>query len=137
RHSAPTAWRGPSAQCSAPALKGHVVDVTVGDMMGGMMSRPHWRTPGPGWQSMHMGMMYLRAAPSTVPDGVVSLRVINVGAFPHEVVVLPLPAGQAAGERPTSSDGKVSEAGSLGEASRSCGAGTGNGITPGATAWTS
>ncbi|WP_079047612.1 sulfocyanin-like copper-binding protein [Streptomyces hirsutus] len=134
RGSAPAAWRGPGTQCSAPALKGHVVDVPVGDMMGGMTGRPHWRTPGPGRQGM--GTMYLRAAPSTVPAGLVSLRVVNVGALPHEVVVLPLSAGQAAGERPTGSDGKVSEAGSLGEASRSCGAGTGNGITPGTTAWT-
>lgn len=134
RHSAPTARRAPGTQCSAPALKGHVVDVTVGDMMGGMMGRPHRRTPGPGRQGM--GMMYLRATPSTVPAGTVSLRVVNVGALPHEVMVLPLPAGQTAGERPTGSDGKVSEAGSLGEASRSCGAGTGAGITPGATAWT-
>ncbi|MFD0034380.1 sulfocyanin-like copper-binding protein [Streptomyces sp. NPDC055059] len=128
RQSAPAAWRGPGTQCSAPALKGHVVDVTVG----GMMGRPHARTPGPGWQ----GMMRLSAAPSKVPAGVVSLRVINVGALRHEVVVLSLPAGQAAGERPTGSDGKVNEAGSLGEASRSCGAGTGSGIAPGAMAWT-
>jgi uncharacterized cupredoxin-like copper-binding protein len=134
RGGAPAAWRAPGAQCSAPALKGHVVDVTVGDMMGGMMGRPGWRTPGPGWQGM--GMMYLRAAPSTVPAGLVSLRVVNVGALPHEVMVLPLPAGQAVGERPTGSDGQVSEAGSLGEASRNCGSGIGNGITSGATAWT-
>ncbi|MFE6157135.1 sulfocyanin-like copper-binding protein [Streptomyces sp. NPDC057889] len=133
RGSAPAAWRAPGAQCSAPARKGHVVDVTVADMGPGMM-RPNWRTAGPGWQGM--GMMRLSAAPSTVPAGVVSLRVINVGALPHEVVVLPLPAGQAAGERPTGSDGKVNEAGSRGEASRSCGAGTGNGIKPGAMAWT-
>ncbi|MFF2964853.1 hypothetical protein ACFVT1_39655 [Streptomyces sp. NPDC057963] len=132
RGSAPAAWRAPGAQCSVPALKGHVVDVTAGDMMGGMTGRPHWRIPDPGRQ----GMMYLRAAPTTAPAGLVSLRVINVGALPHEVMVLPLPTGQAAGERPTGSDGKASEAGSLGEASRSCDAGTGNGITPGATAWT-
>ncbi|MER5603952.1 sulfocyanin-like copper-binding protein [Streptomyces sp. NPDC002265] len=117
-----------------PALRGHVVDVTVGDMGPGMMGRPNWRTPGPGWQGM--GMMRLSATPGTVPAGVVSLRVTNVGVLPHEVVVLPLPAGQAAGERLTGSDGKVTETGSLGEASRSCGPGTGNGITPGATAWT-
>lgn len=134
RHSAPAAWRGPGTQCSAPALKGHVVDVIAGDMVGGMMGRPNWRTSGPGWQGM--GMMYLRAAPNTVPAGVVSLRVIDVGALAHEVVALPLPTGHATGERPTGSEGKVSEAGSLGEASRSCGAGTGNGIAPGATAWT-
>lgn len=30
RGSAPAAWLGPRAQCAPPALKGHVVDVTVG-----------------------------------------------------------------------------------------------------------
>ncbi|MFJ3235269.1 sulfocyanin-like copper-binding protein [Streptomyces sp. NPDC086787] len=134
RSSAPTAWRGPGAQCGAPALKGHVVDVTVGDVGPGMMGRPNWHTPATGWQGM--GMMRISAAPSTVPAGVVSLRVTNVGTLSHEVVVLPLPTGQAAGGRPTGSDGKVTETGSLGEASRSCGAGAGNGITPGASAWT-
>ncbi|MFG2142672.1 hypothetical protein ACGFRG_00515 [Streptomyces sp. NPDC048696] len=33
-------------------------------------------------------------------------------------------------------DGKINEASSLGEASRGCGAGEGNGIAPGALAWT-
>ena len=37
--------------------------------------------------------------------------------------------------RPVGSDGKVSEDGSLGEASRSCAAGTGEGIEPGALGW--
>ncbi|MFF4827739.1 hypothetical protein ACFY20_33045 [Streptomyces sp. NPDC001312] len=99
-----------------------------------MMGRPHWRTQGSGRQGM--GMMRLSAAPIKVRAGLVSLRVVNVGALTHEVVVLPLPVGQAAGERPTGSDGKADEAGSLGEASRSCGAGAGNGITPSAIAWT-
>ncbi|MFE9923064.1 hypothetical protein ACFYQA_16185 [Streptomyces sp. NPDC005774] len=134
RGSAPAAWRAPGAHCSSPALQGHLMDVTVGDMGPGMMGRPHWRTPGPGRQGM--GMMYLRATPSTVPAGKVSLRAVNVGALPHEVMVLPLSAGQAAGERPTRADGRVNEAGSLGEASRSCGAGAGHGIAPGAMAWT-
>ncbi|MEU1301130.1 hypothetical protein [Streptomyces shenzhenensis] len=51
----------------------------------------------------------------------------DFGGLTHEVVVLPLPAG---------SGGKVSEAGSPGEASRSCGAGAGHGVISGATGWT-
>ncbi|MFF7408833.1 sulfocyanin-like copper-binding protein [Streptomyces lydicus] len=81
-------------------------------------------------------MMWLRATPSSVPAGVVSLRVVNAGTLDHEVVVLPLPTGHAAGERLTGGDGRVDEAGSLGEASLSCGGGAGEGIAPGAMAWT-
>lgn len=44
-----------------------------------------------------MGMMWLRAAPSSVTAGTMSLRVAHFGALPHKVVVLPLPAGQAVG----------------------------------------
>jgi hypothetical protein len=71
-----------------------------------------------------------------LPAGTVSLRVVKAGALTHEVVVLPLRAGQAVGERPVGSDGKVSEAGSLGEASRSCRGGADDGITSGTVGWT-
>jgi hypothetical protein len=47
-------------------------------------------------------------------------------------MVLPLPAGQVVGERPIGSDGRVNEAASLGEASRSCGVGRGTASAPGA-----
>ncbi|WP_220040847.1 sulfocyanin-like copper-binding protein [Streptomyces sp. NTH33] len=94
----------------------------------------HMRGGRPGWHGM--GMMRLVSHPATVPAGKVTLRVVNAGTLPHEVVVLPLPAGQAAGERALDAGGRVSEAGSLGEASRSCGAGAGHGITPGAAGWT-
>ncbi|MGW1028789.1 sulfocyanin-like copper-binding protein [Streptomyces sp. NPDC002577] len=136
RHPAPAGWTTSGARCSPPALPGHVVDVTVGDMMGAMMGGPysHTRSGGPGWQGM--GMMWLRTSPSTVPAGTVSLRVFNTGALTHEVVVLPLPAGKAVGERPIGTQGRIAETGSLGEASRSCGAGEGEGITSGAMAWT-
>ncbi|UKY47900.1 sulfocyanin-like copper-binding protein [Streptomyces inhibens] len=112
--------------------------MTVGDMGPGMRGRPDdGGSPNGGPGGGHgIGMMRLRATPSTVPAGVVSLRVVNAGALTHEVVVLPLPARQAAGERPTGADGRVDEAGSLGEASRSCGAGAGDGVAPGAMAWT-
>ncbi|MGI5143707.1 sulfocyanin-like copper-binding protein [Streptomyces sp. CA-106110] len=79
--------------------------------------------------------MRLVANPSTVSAGKVTLRVANRGALTHEVVVLPLPAGQVSGERAVGSNGKVDETGSLGEASRTCGAGSGDGIAPSATGW--
>ena len=44
--------------------------------------------------------------------------------------------GQGVGQRPTGSDGKIDEAGSLGEASASCAAGDGDGVVPGVTGWT-
>ncbi|MDT0468783.1 sulfocyanin-like copper-binding protein [Streptomyces gibsoniae] len=109
----------------------------MSDMGSGMMGRPGGPNPmhgGPGWYGM--GMMRLVAHPGTVPAGTVSLRVHNTGGLTHEVVILPLPASQTAGDRPTASNGKVDEAGSLGEASHSCGAGSGDGITSGATGWT-
>lgn len=136
RHAAPAGWATSGARCSPPALPGHVVNVTIGDMMGAMMGGPHGHTPsvGPGWHGM--GMMWLRTTPSTVPAGTVSLRVFNAGALTHEVVVLPLPAGQAVGERPIGAQGRIAETGSLGEASRTCAAGEGDGITSGAMAWT-
>ncbi|MFG2951962.1 hypothetical protein [Streptomyces adustus] len=128
RHGAPAAWRAQGARCSAPALPGKVVDVTVSDMGPGMMGG----TPG----GHGMRTMRLAARPATVSAGAVSLQVVNTGATAHEVVVLPLPSGQGVGERPTGPGGKVNEAGSLGEASRTCGTGEGHGITPGAMGWT-
>ncbi|MFD8001973.1 sulfocyanin-like copper-binding protein [Streptomyces mirabilis] len=89
---------------------------------------------GPGRHDM--GMMRVAVHPATVRGGVVSLRVLNTGALTHEVVVLPLRTGQGVGERSTGPDGRVSEAGSAGEVSRSCHAGSGDGITPGSMAWT-
>ena len=44
--------------------------------------------------------------------------------------------GAGAGQRVPGADGKVDEAGSLGEASASCAAGSGKGITAGAVGWT-
>lgn len=117
--------------CTAPPLQGHVVDVSLGEMGSGMVS------PGPPYGSgPHGTRMKLTAKPSSVPAGKVSLRAYDEGVLAHEVVVLPLPAGHAPGQRVTGSDGRVSEAGSLGEASRTCGAGAGNGIAPGSTSWT-
>ncbi|MGY5080897.1 hypothetical protein ACWIGX_28030 [Streptomyces nigrescens] len=76
------------------------MEVTVGDMGPGMMGRPDGRVPNGGPGGHGLGMMWLRATPSTVPAGVVSLRVVNAGVIPHEVVVLPLTAGQTVGGTP-------------------------------------
>ncbi|QTE02984.1 sulfocyanin-like copper-binding protein [Streptomyces cyanogenus] len=81
-------------------------------------------------------MMRLVAHPATIPVGRVTLRVVNAGGLPHEVIVLPLPAGQAAGQRASGPDGRVPAAGSVGEASRTCGSDAGEGTAAGAAAWT-
>ncbi len=113
--------------CAAPAgLPGNRVDVTVADMgmtrmMGGTAPRG--------------ARMVLRATTSSVPAGRLGIVVSNVGWRTHELVVLPLADGQVAGRRAVGGDGKVSETGSLGEASASCAAGAGEGIASGAVGW--
>lgn len=111
-----------AAGCAVPSLAGSVVRVTLSDM-GGMMGG-----------GMMGSTMRIIDRPAVVPAGQVSFRVANVGSLTHELVVLPLPPG-GAGSRPVGSDGRVSEAGSLGEASKTCGAGAGEGIAPGAAGW--
>lgn len=117
-----------SLSCSAPSPSpGPTVQVTLADMgmtrmMGGTAAR-----------SEHM---MLRAAPATVTAGQVSLVASNLGWRTHELVVLPLSAGAQAGQRIPSADGKVDESGSLGEASGSCAADAGEGITSGSVGWT-
>lgn len=113
--------------CAAPTdLPGERVTVALADMG---MSRMMGGTAPMG------ARMSLSAEPTTVPSGQVSLVVDNRGWRTHELVVLPLAAGAAAGERVPGSDGKVDEAGSLGEASSSCAAGAGEGIASGAVGW--
>ena len=120
-HASPVATR-----CAVPALPGSVVSVRLVDM--GRMSG---RAPMMG----NRRMMRVIAAPASVPHGTVSLQVVNVGSRTHELVVLPLPAGQPPGARAIGTDRTVSEAGSLGEASAPCAAGAGDGLTPGTTGW--
>jgi len=79
--------------------------------------------------------MRLLTRPEVVPAGVVSFRVRNAGSLTHELVVLPASDSAQTGRRPTDAKDRVSESDALGEASRSCGAGAGEGITPGATGW--
>jgi uncharacterized cupredoxin-like copper-binding protein len=117
-----------SLTCSAPSgLAGDTVQVRLSDvgmshMMGGVAP---------------MGAhMRLAASPATVTEGPVSLVVSNLGWRTHELVILPLSNTATAGQRIPAVDGKVTEAGSLGEASHTCGAGTGEGIKSGAVGWT-
>ncbi|MGW0194422.1 hypothetical protein [Nonomuraea sp. NPDC003201] len=78
--------------------------------------------------------MRVTVTPGKVPEGTVSFRA-STGTLTHELVVLPLAKGRAIGKRPTGSDARVSETGSLGEASRNCGGGEGQGIAPGSVSW--
>ena len=83
-----------------------------------------------------MGMMRIYLNPATVAAGQMSFRALNTGWLNHELVVLPLAQGQFPGQRLIGPDGRVDESGSLGEASRTCGEGDGDGIAPGTTGWT-
>jgi uncharacterized cupredoxin-like copper-binding protein len=108
--------------CSAPSLPGATVTVRVSDSGAMMMAQAPMRAT-------------LVASPTSVPSGRVSFVVPNTGALVHELVVLPL-AADGPGTRTTGTDGKIDESASRGEASRSCAAGTGDGIAPGSTGWT-
>lgn len=116
-----------TSNVAPPSLAGTVVKVSLTDMGGSMM--------GQGAGMMSGGSMFLSADQTTVPRGTVSFLVTNSGAFNHEMVILPLPASQAVGTRPTGGKAKIDEAGSLGEASNSNGKGAGDGVAPGAWSW--
>ena len=81
-------------------------------------------------------MMQVRLSRHSVPTGTVSLRVVDVGAMDHELVVLPLAGGARVGDRAVAANGTVGERGSFGEVSTSCGTGAGEGLRPGGTGWT-
>jgi uncharacterized cupredoxin-like copper-binding protein len=107
--------------CAAPPLAGATVKVTLSDRGNAMMGNAPM-------------MATLRANPSAVSAGPVSFVVENRGALAHELVVLPLPT-DGPGTRRTGADGKIDESQSLGEASKSCAEGAGDGIAPGSTGW--
>lgn len=114
--------------CTAPdSLPGHTVNVTLADM--GLTQRMGGIAP----TSAHM---MLRGTPASAPAGQISLVASNLGWRTHELVLLPLADGATAGQRVPGTDGKVDEAGSLGESSNTCAAGTGDGITAGGVGWT-
>ena len=121
----------PRAQlsCTAPAsLPGPTVSVSLTDM--GMVDSPMMGGAAP------MGeRMGLHASPSSVRAGKISFVASNFGGRTHELVILPLAAGASAGKRVPGRDGRVDEAGSLGEASASCAAGSGEGVTSGSVGW--
>lgn len=127
--SAPSGYHPRALTCAEPtALPGTTVYVMLGDM--GMTSMMN----GDAALGEHM---MLRTVPANVPAGQVSFEVANMGWRTHEMLVLPLPGGQSAGQRTPGPDGRVDEAGSLGEASASCTEGTGDGITSGSIGWVS
>jgi len=116
--------------CTVPNLPGTVVNVSVTNMGGPMLG-------GPGMGGgVRGGMMRLTADVTSVPHGTVSFVATNLGSINHELVILPLPGNQIAGTRPLRDDSTVDEAASIGEASNTCGSGTGDGIAPGASSWT-
>jgi uncharacterized cupredoxin-like copper-binding protein len=85
-------------------------------------------------RAMH-GRMMLAAVPQVVSAGQVTFVAVNRGSRLHELVVLPLRARAAIGRRTVGADRAVDESSSRGEASRSCGAGAGDGIRPGTAGW--
>jgi uncharacterized cupredoxin-like copper-binding protein len=118
-------WRT-GGTCAVPALPGTVVGATLVNMGGPMMG---------GGGSMMGGMMRVSLDRSTIVAGEISFLAINGGSVNHELVILPLPPGQIVGTRPIGADAKIDENGSLGEASKTCAAGSGEGIAPGASGW--
>lgn len=114
--------------CAAPAsLPGRTVTVMLADAgMGSMM----------GGTAPLGAPMTLLGTPTTVQAGRISLVVQNTGLRTHELVILPLGAGSAAGARVPGPDGRVDETGAIGEASASCAADGGEGIAAGAVGWT-
>jgi uncharacterized cupredoxin-like copper-binding protein len=114
--------------CAPPSgLPGTRVTVLLADM--GMTQMMGGTAP----LGVHM---MLRSSLSAVAAGQVSLVAENRGWRTHELVVLPLAAGASAGHRVPGPDGKVSESGSLAEASANCATGTGSGITARGASWT-
>lgn len=121
----------PNGACTAPELHGTVVHVTLTDAGQGASEGAEGPMAGP----MGPGAMRILLDRDEVPAGTVSFEVANTGTLVHEMVVLPLAAGSSAGDRPVGSDDRVSEAGALGESSKTCGYGAGPGITPGGLGW--
>ena len=123
-----TGYRTSTSTCEAPtSLPGAGVRVSLVDM--GMTRMMGGGAPA----GARMGLM---TSTATVPSGEVSFLAVNRGWRTHELVVLPLAAGAVEGARPVGADGRVSEDGSLGEASGSCEPDGGEGIASGSAGWT-
>ncbi len=108
------------ATCEPPSNVGQIVQVSLSDG-GGMMG------PFP-------MMLGLTPSSTSVAAGRVTFVATNFGHLNHEFLILPMPA-DGLGTRPVGADGKIDESASLGEASKSCASGTGNGIAPGSRSW--
>jgi uncharacterized cupredoxin-like copper-binding protein len=121
--AAPAAPGQTSTACRPASLPGTQVTVVLSDM-GAMMNG-----------GMMGGRMMLHLTPQTVPAGTVSFFALNHGTVTHELIVLPLTPDASPGSRTVSADNRVSEDGSLGEASNDCAAGAGEGIAPGHASW--
>jgi uncharacterized cupredoxin-like copper-binding protein len=130
RHGFPLA-----SSCRTPSLSGTVVNVALTNMGGPMMDQGNGMMSGRGNGIMSGGAMRLTTDHSTIAHGDVSFLAANFGSRSHEMVILRLSDSQIAGPRLIGDDGKIDEAGSLGEASNTCGAGAGQGIVPGASSW--
>ena len=148
---------GAGSSCTPPQPAGTVVNVSLrnmgGTMMGGthavmgndarrpansrdhMTGNGHGMMSGNGTGTMPGGAMGLTIDRSSVHSGTVTIVATNDGSITHELVVLPLAESQAAGRRPISSENEIDESDSLGEASATCAAGEGTGITAGAAGW--
>ncbi|MDJ0348418.1 sulfocyanin-like copper-binding protein [Cryobacterium sp. PH29-G1] len=83
----------------------------------------------------HGGAMRLIAEHATAKHGTVSFFVTNGGSVNHEMVILALQDSQIVGTRALGGDAQVDETSNLGEASNTCGVGSGAGILPGASGW--
>ncbi|MEO8851046.1 MAG: hypothetical protein ABI360_04880 [Allobranchiibius sp.] len=117
---------GSTCTPAAPPKSGAVVNVVLADM--GMTQMMGGTAP--------MGArMMLRATPSTVAAGTITLQASDRGWRTHELVVLALAKGAKVGQRIPGADGRVAETGSLGEASAACAAGAGDGIPAGSASW--
>lgn len=123
-----------SSSRPAPSLPGTVVNVALTDMGGPTTARGN-AVMGQGSGMMNGGGMRLSADHTSAPHGTLSFLVTNSGSINHEMVVLPLLGSRGVGARSVGGDGKVDEAGSLGEASKTSAAGAGEGIVPGASGW--
>ena len=124
----------PAGACTAPALAGAVVDVTVSDMGGMMGPRHEWRThdgtgndgagddgegmnsgpmagPQGAWPNspgMGMGMMRLTINPTSVPAGQVSLASPTAACSPTRSWSCP-GSGQNPGQRPIGNNWEVGQ----------------------------
>jgi uncharacterized cupredoxin-like copper-binding protein len=123
------------SSCATPRLPGTVVNLALMNMGGPMMGNSTGMMSGGGNGRMPHGAMRLSLDHALISHGTVSFLATNDGSISHELVILPLSDSQAVGTRHVSGYSKVDEAGSLGEASSTCGVGAGEGIAPGASSW--